>query len=136
MIGTKSFAMVAATGLSIVTAVSAQQTFPGTQTYKGTAPTTKNVQGTEPRHLADVLERGPMTFFISGPMGDGGNLGGLEGADRHCQQEASMHGLGAYAQGAEKKCGVHISALKAQMQSTLATESAPGLGTIADCSRS
>ncbi|MBX7200618.1 MAG: hypothetical protein K1X51_14715 [Rhodospirillaceae bacterium] len=103
MIGTKSFAMVAATGLSIVTAVSAQQTFPGTQTYKGTAPTTKNVQGTEPRHLADVLERGPMTFFISGPMGDGGNLGGLEGADRHCQQEASMHGLGAYAQGAEKK---------------------------------
>jgi len=49
------------------------------------------------------MVRGPMTFFIAGPMGDGGNLGGLEGADRHCQQEAAAHGVGEYAQGAEKR---------------------------------
>ena len=35
----------------------------------------------------------PMTFFITsaGP-GDGANLGGLEGADRHCQQLAQAVG--------------------------------------------
>src|SRR5690606_1758186 len=32
----------------------------------------------------------PMGFFVtSTPIGDGGNLGGLEGADRHCQQLAA-----------------------------------------------
>ena len=37
----------------------------------------------------------PMGFFITsvGP-GDGGNLGGLEGADRHCQTLASAVGAG------------------------------------------
>jgi hypothetical protein len=36
-----------------------------------------------------------MTFFVTsaGP-GDGGNLGGLEGADRHCQTLASAAGAG------------------------------------------
>lgn len=38
----------------------------------------------------------PMGFFVTsaGP-GDGANLGGLEGADRHCQQLASAAGAGA-----------------------------------------
>jgi len=37
----------------------------------------------------------PMTFFVtSEPMGEGGNLGGLEGADAHCQQLASAVGAG------------------------------------------
>jgi hypothetical protein len=32
----------------------------------------------------------PMGFFVSStPIGDGANLGGLEGADRHCQQLAA-----------------------------------------------
>jgi hypothetical protein len=37
----------------------------------------------------------PMSFFITsvGP-GDGGNLGGLEGADAHCQQLAAAVGAG------------------------------------------
>ena len=34
-----------------------------------------------------------MTFFVtSEPIGDGGNLGGLEGADAHCQALAAAVG--------------------------------------------
>ncbi|MEE3198069.1 MAG: hypothetical protein VX225_06465, partial [Pseudomonadota bacterium] len=37
----------------------------------------------------------PMTFFVtSEPVGDGGNLGGLAGADAHCQALASAVGAG------------------------------------------
>lgn len=37
-----------------------------------------------------------MTFFVtSEPIGDGGNLGGLEGADAHCQRLATAIGAGA-----------------------------------------
>ncbi len=40
-------------------------------------------------------EMGPMTFFITsaGP-GDGANLGGLEGADAHCEMLADAQGAG------------------------------------------
>jgi len=42
-----------------------------------------------------MAEQGPMTFFITsaGP-GDGANLGGLEGADAHCETLASAVGAG------------------------------------------
>jgi hypothetical protein len=37
----------------------------------------------------------PMTFFVtSEPIGDGGNLGGLAGADAHCQKLAQTVGAG------------------------------------------
>ena len=37
----------------------------------------------------------PMTFFVtSEPIGDGGNLGGLAGADAHCQDLAETVGAG------------------------------------------
>jgi hypothetical protein len=37
----------------------------------------------------------PMTFFVtSEPVGDGGNLGGLAGADAHCQRLATAVGAG------------------------------------------
>jgi len=37
----------------------------------------------------------PMTFFVtSEPIGDGGNLGGLAGADAHCQALATTVGAG------------------------------------------
>ncbi len=37
----------------------------------------------------------PMTFFVtSEPIGDGGNLGGLAGADAHCQKLAGAVGAG------------------------------------------
>ena len=37
----------------------------------------------------------PMNFFVtSEPIGDGGNLGGLAGADAHCQQLAAKVGVG------------------------------------------
>lgn len=36
-----------------------------------------------------------MTFFITSTPGQGGNLGGLEGADRHCQSLAAAAGAGA-----------------------------------------
>ena len=43
------------------------------------------------------LQPGPksMTFFVTSTgLGDGGNLGGLEGADRHCQSLATAAGAG------------------------------------------
>ena len=44
-------------------------------------------QGAQPQH--------PMTFFItSKPVGHGGNLGGLAGADAHCQELATTAGAG------------------------------------------
>lgn len=36
----------------------------------------------------------PMSFFISSAGMDGGNLGGLEGADKHCQSLAMAAGAG------------------------------------------
>lgn len=40
-------------------------------------------------------EQPPMTFFITSVgLGDGGNLGGLEGADAHCQALAEAVGRG------------------------------------------
>ena len=40
-------------------------------------------------------EQAPMTFFVtSEPIGDGGNLGGLAGADAHCQRLAEAAGVG------------------------------------------
>jgi hypothetical protein len=39
--------------------------------------------------------RHPMTFFVtSAPIGDGGNLGGLAGADAYCQKLATAVGAG------------------------------------------
>lgn len=39
--------------------------------------------------------KGPMTFFVTSvPVGDGGNLGGLQGADAHCQKLAEGAGAG------------------------------------------
>src|SRR6478609_8505188 len=45
---------------------------------------------------APQLPQAPeMTFFITGAgPGKGGDLGGLEGADQHCQQLAQRHGAG------------------------------------------
>lgn len=41
-------------------------------------------------------ETGPMSFFITSVgVGDGANLGGLEGADAHCQKLASEAGAGS-----------------------------------------
>jgi hypothetical protein len=40
-------------------------------------------------------DRNPMTFFVtSEPIGNGGNLGGLTGADAHCQALAAAVGAG------------------------------------------
>src|SRR5207244_3991269 len=37
-----------------------------------------------------------MSFFVtSAPLGDGANLGGLEGADAHCQRLAAAAGAGS-----------------------------------------
>jgi hypothetical protein len=49
--------------------------------------------GAEP--AAAQAQQQPMSFFITsvGP-GDGGNLGGVEGADRHCQTLAQAAGRG------------------------------------------
>lgn len=43
-----------------------------------------------------VAQQAPqMTFFISSKPAEGGNLGGLEGADRHCQTLAAAAGAGS-----------------------------------------
>jgi len=68
--------------------------FAGALILGGCAP------GDAPDAAADAepaaeAEMGPMTFFITsaGP-GDGANLGGLEGADAHCETLASAVGAG------------------------------------------
>jgi len=44
---------------------------------------------------AAAQERPPMTFFVTSVgMGDGANLGGLAGADSHCQRLAAAVGAG------------------------------------------
>ena len=44
---------------------------------------------------SDTIPSSLMTFFVtSEPIGDGANLGGLEGADAHCQALASAVGAG------------------------------------------
>jgi hypothetical protein len=44
---------------------------------------------------AAQAQQQPMSFFITSVgVGDGGNLGGLEGADRHCQTLAQAAGAG------------------------------------------
>jgi len=46
-------------------------------------------------YFAFAAQQRPMTFFVTSVgMGSGGNLGGLEGADRHCQQLAAAAGAG------------------------------------------
>src|SRR5688572_1315675 len=41
-------------------------------------------------------QRAPMTFFVtSSGLGKGGNLGGIKGADAHCQALAQSAGAGA-----------------------------------------
>jgi hypothetical protein len=45
--------------------------------------------------LALAQDQEPMTFFVtSTPIGDGANLGGLDGADAHCQSLAQTAGAG------------------------------------------
>jgi len=45
---------------------------------------------------AEAQQQQPMTFFItSSGLGNGADLGGLEGADRHCQTLAAAVGRGA-----------------------------------------
>ncbi len=51
--------------------------------------------GNAPLPDSENIPSSLMTFFVtSEPIGDGGNLGGLEGADAHCQQLATAVGAG------------------------------------------
>ena len=57
-------------------------------TLSGLAPCAANAQHGMPGGT-------PMNFFVtSEPIGDGGNLGGLAGADAHCQKLATAVGAG------------------------------------------
>jgi hypothetical protein len=52
-------------------------------------------QSGAPAPAADKVPSSLMTFFVtSEPIGNGGNLGGLAGADAHCQKLASAVGAG------------------------------------------
>ena len=52
-------------------------------------------QGTANAPAADAVPSNLMTFFVtSEPIGNGGNLGGLAGADAHCLKLASAVGAG------------------------------------------
>jgi hypothetical protein len=59
-----------------------------------TAAETPRAQGGAPP-APDAVPSSLMTFFVtSEPIGDGGNLGGLAGADAHCQTLAAAVGAG------------------------------------------
>jgi hypothetical protein len=52
-------------------------------------------RGNVPMPTSDRIPSSLMTFFVtSEPIGDGGNLGGLAGADAHCQMLAARVGAG------------------------------------------
>jgi hypothetical protein len=51
-------------------------------------------RGSVPMPTSDRIPSSLMTFFVtSEPIGDGGNLGGLAGADAHCQMLATRAGV-------------------------------------------
>src|SRR4026208_1879259 len=51
-------------------------------------------RGNVPMPTSDRIPSSLMTFFVtSEPVGDGGNLGGLAGADAHCQMLATRAGV-------------------------------------------
>ena len=55
-------------------------------------------RGNVPMPTSDRIPSSLMTFFVtSEPIGDGGNLGGLAGADAHCQMLAARVGAGGTA---------------------------------------
>jgi hypothetical protein len=58
---------------------------------------TSGAQAQQPPAQAPQLPQAPeMTFFVTGAgPGKGADLGGLEGADQHCQTLAQRHGAGA-----------------------------------------
>jgi hypothetical protein len=59
----------------------------------GTGTAFAQEAGNQP--LPDKIPSSLMTFFVtSEPIGDGGNLGGLAGADAHCQKLAAAVGAG------------------------------------------
>ena len=52
-------------------------------------------RGNPPMPTSERIPSSLMTFFVtSEPIGDGGNLGGLAGADAHCQRLATAVGAG------------------------------------------
>ena len=52
-------------------------------------------RGNQPMPTSERVPSSLMTFFVtSEPIGDGGNLGGLAGADAHCQKLATAVGAG------------------------------------------
>ena len=58
-----------------------------------TALETALTQDSENLPDSEEIPSSLMTFFVtSEPIGDGGNLGGLEGADAHCQALAAAVG--------------------------------------------
>jgi hypothetical protein len=60
------------------------------------AATPALAQRGQPMPASENVPSSLMTFFVtSEPMGNGGNLGGLAGADAHCQKLAAAVGAGA-----------------------------------------
>src|SRR5258707_9495806 len=56
---------------------------------------TSAVQAQQPAAPPQLPQAPNMTFFVTGAgPGKGADLGGLEGADAHCQQLAQRHGAG------------------------------------------
>ncbi len=58
--------------------------------------TTPPAQGQQPAGGGRGQAPQPMSFFVTSvPIGNGGNLGGLQGADAHCQKLAEAAGAGS-----------------------------------------
>ena len=57
---------------------------------------TSGVNAQQPPPAPPPLPQAPsMTFFVTGAgLGKGADLGGIEGADQHCQTLAQRHGAG------------------------------------------
>ena len=83
-------ALVAAAGLGPHLSAQAPAT-PAPAPAAGQAPTAQ----TQPAGQTQKPAPAPMTFFVTSVgLGKGGNLGGLQGADAHCQALATAAGAG------------------------------------------
>ena len=79
------------TGLYVITAQTAQRGGGGGRGGGGEQPTSNTAQRGQGRRKANAPDL--LSFFVtSAGIGNGGNLGGLEGADKHCATLAEAAG--------------------------------------------
>src|SRR5436189_6407957 len=89
---------------------------------------TSGVQAQQPAAPPQLPQAPNMTFFVTGSgPGKGADLGGIEGADQHCQTLATRHGAGG------KTCRAYLSTQEAAGKAAVNARDRLGHGPWQDC---